>query len=308
MKRYDLLRLARLAVRIARTQVPDYASQFAPKRYTQPSLLACLCLKEFLHLDYRSCEALLASAQELRAALGLHAVPDHSTLLWFSRHKVKPRLLARALTASVRLFQRAAFPLTRAVAVDSTGLARAPASPYYQLRAGTRYRARTWLKWSVAVWTDPLVLGGQIADRGPRGDHVEFHPLVVQTLTRLPFMRLLADGGYDSEANHCWLREDLSIESIIPPIAGRPARGLARRPYRRHLQLAFPRKVYGQRWKVETFMSVVKRRFGGAVTARRYWQQVKQTLLRGVTYNLYRAVQLGLPSHRSSHRLLEAVA
>jgi hypothetical protein len=308
VKRYDLLRLARLAVQIARTHVPDYASPFAPKRYTQPSLLACLCLKEYLHLDYRSAEALLASAHELRAALGLHAVPDHSTLWWFSRYKVKPRLLARILTASVRLFQRVASPHSRMVAVDSTGFARAPASPYYQLRAGTRYRARTWLKWSVAVWTDPLVLCGQVADRGPRGDHVEFRPLVAQTLARLPFTRLLADGGYDSEANHRWLREDLGIESIIPPVAGRPARGLPRHPYRRQLQLAFPRTAYGQRWKVETFVSVVKRRFGGAVTARRYWQQVKQTLLRGVTYNLYRAVQLGLSPHRLPHRLFKAAA
>jgi Transposase DDE domain len=308
VKRDDLLRLARLAMQIARTQVPDYASPFAPKRYTQPSLLACLCLKEYLHLDYRSAEALLASAHELRAALGLHAVPDHSTLWWFSRHKVKPRLLARLLTASVRLFQRVASPHSRTVAVDSTGVARAPASPYYQLRAGTRYRVRTWLKWSVAVWTDPLVLCGQVADRGPRGDHVEFRPLVTQTLARLPFTRLLADGGYDSEANHRWLREDLGLASIIPPVAGRPARGLARHPYRRQRQLAFLRKAYGQRWKVETFVSVVKRRFGGAVTARRYWQQVKQTLLRGVTYNLYRAVQLGLSSHRSSHRLFKAAA
>lgn len=200
MKRHDLLCLARLAVQIARTQVPDYASKFAPKRYAQPSLLACLCLKEFLHLDYRSCEALLASAQELRTALGLHAVSDHSTLWWFSRHKVTPRLLAHALSETVRLFQRAAAPRSHTVAVDSTSFARAPASPYYQLRAGTRYRARTWLKWSVAVWTDPLVLGGQIADRGPRGDHVEFHPLVTQTLTRLPFTRLLVDGGYDSDS------------------------------------------------------------------------------------------------------------
>jgi len=37
MKRDDLLRLARLAVQIARTQLPDYASKFAPKRYTQPA-------------------------------------------------------------------------------------------------------------------------------------------------------------------------------------------------------------------------------------------------------------------------------
>jgi hypothetical protein len=62
MKRHDLLCLARLAVQIARSQRPDYASKFAPKRFTQPSLLACLCLKEFLHLDDRSGEALLASA------------------------------------------------------------------------------------------------------------------------------------------------------------------------------------------------------------------------------------------------------
>jgi hypothetical protein len=81
-----------------------------------------------------------------------------------------------------------------------------------------------------------------------------------------------------------------------------------RRPYRRQLQLAFPRQAYGQRWKVETCISVVKRRFGGAVTARGYWQQVKQTLLRGITYNLYRAVQLGLSLHLRSHQLLRAAA
>jgi hypothetical protein len=308
VKRYDLLRLARLAVQIARTQVPDYASPFAPSRYTQPSLLAWLCLKEYLHRDYRSAEALLASAQELRAALGLHAVPDHSTLWWFSRYKVKPRLPARVLTASVQLFQRLASPHPQTVAVDSTGFARAPASPYYQLRAGRGYRARTWLQWSVAVWTDPLVLWGQVAERGPRGDHVEFRPLVAQTLARPPRARLLADGGYDSEATHRWLREDLGIASIIPPVTGRPARGLTRHRSRRQLKRAFPRKAYGQRWKVETFVSGVKRRFGGAVTARRYWQQVKQILLRGLTYNWYRAVQLGLSSHRPSHRRFKAAA
>ena len=126
MKRHDLLRLALLAVQIARTQLRDYASKLAPKRYTQPSLLA--------------------SAQALRAALGLHAVPDHSTLWWFSRHKVKPHWLARVLTEPVRWFQPAIPPRSRTVAVDATGFARVPASPTYQQRAGKRHRARTWLK------------------------------------------------------------------------------------------------------------------------------------------------------------------
>jgi hypothetical protein len=121
-------------------------------------------------------------------------------------------------------------------------------------------------------------------------------------------MRLLADGGDDSEANHRRLREDLSIERIIPPATGRPSRGVTTRPSRRHRQLAFPRHVYGQQWRVETFISVVKRRFGGAVTARSYWQLVKQTLLYGMTYNLYRAVQLGLSRHPWSHRLVKTAA
>ena len=73
-------------------------------------------------------------------------------------------------------------------------------------------------------------------------------------------------------------------------------------------QLDFPRNVYGQRWRVETCISVVKRRFGGAVTARSYWQQVKQTLLHGMTYNLYRAVQLGLSEHLRPHRLVKTAA
>jgi len=93
---------------------------------------------------------------------------------------------------------------------------------------------------------------------------------VAQTLARGRFTRLLADGGYDLEANHRWLREELGIASIIPPVTGRPSRGVTTRPYRRQLHLAFPRNVYGQRWKVETLISVIKHWFGGVVTAGRY--------------------------------------
>jgi hypothetical protein len=70
----------------------------------------------------------------------------------------------------------------------------------------------------------------------------------------------------------------------------------------------FSRQAYGQWWEVETFISVVNRRFGGVVTARLYWQQVKQTLLRGMTYDLYQAVQLGLSVHLQSLRLFKAAA
>jgi hypothetical protein len=36
--------------------------------------------------------------------------------------------------------------------------------------------------------------------------------------------------------------------------------------------------------------------------------QIARTQLRGITYNLYRAVQLGLSSHRLSYRAFKAAA
>ena len=48
------------------------------------------------------------------------------------------------------------------------------------------------------------------------------------------------------------------------------------------------RRLYGQRWKAETLVSVVKRKWGGALSARREAMQQIQALLRGLVYNLYR--------------------
>jgi hypothetical protein len=41
MKRDDLCHLARLALQLVRQRLSMYAHKFTPKRYTQPSLLAC---------------------------------------------------------------------------------------------------------------------------------------------------------------------------------------------------------------------------------------------------------------------------
>ena len=290
MPRQDLLQFARLAYRLAGHVVPPYRSKFAPKKFTQPSLLACLCLKEYLKLDYRGLEALLVSAAELRLAVGLRHVPDHSTFHWFARHQVKPRLLVQVLEAAARLFprRRNGRPIG---ALDATGFSRRPTSRYYSQRWGA-WHSR-YLYWSTVVWVQPRVICAQQVRVGPTGSQSRTLPALVEAArTVVPLRRLLADADYDSEANHRWLRETCGIESIIP--ATRGPRGRRRSPYRRRMQRYFPRRSYGQRWLVETVFSVIKRKFGEALTARRYWQQVKQACLRGITYDLYRAVQLGL--------------
>lgn len=287
--RNDLVIFAQLAVRGARYHWPTYSHPFAPKKFTQPSLVGCLCVKEYLRLDYRGLEALLASAAELRTALELSATPDHSTLWWFARHKVRPQQLQRLLRTTLRLF-RGRRGQRRTVAVDATGFSRRYASRYYTARLGGYWRHR-FLNWSTLVWTQPQVVCAQSVRVGPGSGSRFLRPLVETTRQSFPIHRLLADADYDSEAHHRWLREDCGIESIIPARCGRPRhRGLTRQPYRYRMQRWFPRRAYGQRWSVETVYSVVKRRFGEALTARRYWLQVKQVLLRSVTYNLYRAI------------------
>ncbi len=305
MPRQDLLQFARLAYRLAGRILPPYSSKYSPKKFTQPSLLACCCLKEYLKLDYRGLEALLASAAELRAALSLRHVPDHSTLHWFARHKVKPRLLAQMLRTTHRLFPRRRNG-RHVVAVDATGFSRRPASRYYVAQL-THWRHR-YLQWSTVVWTKPLLICAQAVHGGPGSGYRFLRPLVEQTRAMLPIHRLLADADYDSEAHHRWLREDCGIESIIPATRGRPGRP-TQQPYRRRMQRHFPRRRYGQRWMVETVYSVVKRKFGEALTARRWGQQGQQAFLRGISYNLYRAVQLGLSLWRwLAHQFLLAFA
>ncbi|PGH59402.1 hypothetical protein CRT60_01215 [Azospirillum palustre] len=57
---------------------------------------------------------------------------------------------------------------------------------------------------------------------------------------------------------------------------------------------AASKRAYRQRWRVATVMSVAKRRWGEALSARTDLTQRSQALLRGVVYNVSRLVLLGI--------------
>jgi hypothetical protein len=69
-----------MALRAACDSLPDHAKAKSPKKFTQPQLVACLVIKEFLQLDYRGIRMLLAEWSELRDVLGLTKVPHFTTL------------------------------------------------------------------------------------------------------------------------------------------------------------------------------------------------------------------------------------
>jgi Transposase DDE domain len=297
-----LLRFARLALAVARRAVPDRASRFAPGIFTQPQLFACLLLKEHLRLDYRTTEDLIATADRLRAILALRRAPDHTTLWWFARHRLTPGLVQTALAETVRRVDQESGS-RRQVALDSTGLWLAYSSRCFRWRAKRERGQRGWLKWALALWTSPQLLLAQRVRLGPCGDFSDLVPLARAAHAVLPFDELLADAGYDSEANHRFCRERLKVRSLIPAKKRRSAAIVATTPYRREMGRllgkpghAASRQAYRQRWKAETVMSVTKRKWGEALSARTDCGQLRQALLRGLVYTLNRLVLLHVPA------------
>lgn len=304
-----LLAFTKLARSVSERILPERAHKFAPKTYTQPQLLTCLLVKEYLSLDYRTVQEMLELSDGLRQALGLERVPDYSTLWHFAHEKLSPEVIEAALAETVSLLQ--AEPTSRrgpsggepalyAIALDSTGLWTSHASRYFEWRSGRR-RQRSWLKWSAALWTTPQLVVAQRVRPGPCGDFSELVPLASTAHGRLPFERLVADAGYDSEANHAFCRERLQVESLIPAKRRRSRTVVAHTTYRSLMVEALGepgdpgcKRAYRQRWKAETLMSVLKRKWGGALTARREAMQRVQALLHGLVYNLYRLVVLDL--------------
>jgi len=111
---------------------------------------------------------------------------------------------------------------------------------------------------------------------------------------RAPLRLVLADAEFDSEANHQHIRQRCRAQSIIP---AQPRRGVPRGILRRQMYRAFPQKAYGQRAKVETIFSVVKRKLSSRAPGRSLQSQIRQALLLGLTYNLYRL------RHQQSYRM-----
>ncbi len=81
MAEVGLIRFARVALEVAEAVLPYYRSKFFSKHvFTQPQLLAVLCLMRYEDWTLRKAEVRLAEHSELQSALGLHKAPDHTTL------------------------------------------------------------------------------------------------------------------------------------------------------------------------------------------------------------------------------------
>jgi hypothetical protein len=94
----------------------------------------------------------------------------------------------------------------------------------------------------------------------------------------------LADAEFDSERNHPYIRQRLGAQSVIPAQRGKKTWRV--RGVRAEMRRAFPRKLYRRRALIETVFSSVKRKL--SARARSLRMQMRQALLLGLSFNLYR--------------------
>ncbi|KXS44001.1 MAG: transposase IS4 family protein [Methanolobus sp. T82-4] len=82
------------------------------------------------------------------------------------------------------------------------------------------------------------------------------------------------DKGYDSEAIHSLTREQLQSIAMIP-LRNRKRKRIKGK-FRRKMIHEFDEELYHNRNLVETMFSVLKRKYGEEIKAKKYWNQVKE--------------------------------
>jgi hypothetical protein len=223
--------------------------------------------------------------EQIQQELDLQMIPHFTTLQKFLR-RIKSLYLRIAFGKTLCLFysDNATIPIT---AIDSSGFTSGYSSHYYSARTG-KIR-KHFLKISIAVDTDQQVINGFLASKSRVHDTRHARKLLQECHKTRRSDCYVMDKGYDSEAIHRLIREDLHADSIIPirswnndSIGG---------TYRQEMAVQFDEARYRKRQLVETKFSILKRKFSGDLKARIFAIQKKEITGKMIVCNLHRFLQ-----------------
>jgi hypothetical protein len=321
------------AFALGKDTLPDYSSKFSRHDFTLPQLFACLTLREHQKKSYRGVVALLADCRDWCSQIGLSKVPNHRTLQRSADVIITRRRMNRMLDEQVETFNAAAaLDLSeKPAAMDSTHLESHHVSRHFERRREqtTRDRehrskdareretpgrsslrrdkgnsatrpgvVRRLPKLTIAVAAACHVILAARVSTGAGSDNPSFEPVLFDAWRRAPVKVMVADAGFDSEANHRTARLDMGVRSVIPPQIGRPSKtgkppaGHYRRLMRHRFARQADKSTYGQRWQSETVNSMLKRNLGAALRAMTDKRREREMLLRVVVHNLMLSANL----------------
>lgn len=257
-----IVRIVTLAAKLGRRHLATHAHRFAPKKFTQPQLFACLILKAHLGCTYRKVEELLILMPAVREAIGLKDVPRFTTLQAFAD---RPDVLAILDGVLATIGRAEAKHQPQQAALDGTGLEVTSASAHFVSRAG---RKRTkFVKVMLGVLCAAVMPVSLVVDWGPSHDMKQAWALREKMRSTCRPTMLWGDGAYDSEAWHLANWKEWRVPSFAP-VTVKSKDGRVGGFYRSAFA-EMKASEYGQRWMCESVNSAVKRVSGSTLRSRK---------------------------------------
>jgi transposase len=241
--------------------------------------------KDFRNQHYREFIEDIGDMEGVQEILDLSLVPHFTTLQKFLC-RIKTLYLRITFRKTVDLFYSSdeKIPI---IAIDSSGFTSGYCSHYFSERTGKL--RKHFLKTSISVDTDQKVIIGFVTSKSRVHDTRHAEKLLRQCHKIRKSDCYVMDKGYDSEAIHRLIREDLHANSVIPIrswnneiIGGK---------YRQEMAHQFNDVVYPRRQIVENKFSVLKRKFSGDLKARRFLIQTKEIANKMIVCNIHRFLQ-----------------
>ena len=168
-------------------------------------------------------------------------------------------------------------------AMDGTGHTSDYTDHYY---AKIRDKCRkSYIKNHIAIDVDTRMILNYSANQGPKYD-TQFAIASIRQLKPYQPHYILADKAYNTEPIRKCINEEIGAFDQIP------LKTRATGHYRLNSTTIFWHDVYARRMNVESVIYVIKKRFNEGNYSRSTKLQNKETKLKDVLYNIYRALQV----------------